>query len=290
MATLVRHTAVNRGDLAVLYLHGFNDYFFQVALARWFVARGIDFYALDMRKYGRSLLPHQTANFCRDLAEYDPDLEAAAQVVAADGHRRLLLVAHSTGGLVAPLWAARGTSLPAGLTLVGMVLNSPFLELPQSPALRAAMTPLLRGVSSVRPTTVLPLPRGSYGETIHASTGGEWDYSLDWKPLRSFPVRVGWLSAVLAGQRVLQRGLDIRQPALVLLAGKAAPRQGSVEEAGQGDAVLDPDALARTAHAVSRHLTLVRLEGAIHDVFLSPEPARDRAYATLGSWLEAWIN
>jgi alpha-beta hydrolase superfamily lysophospholipase len=67
VATLVRRLARPNQERAerptrraVLYVHGFNDYFFQTHLADFFAERGWDFYALDLRKYGRSLLPHQT--------------------------------------------------------------------------------------------------------------------------------------------------------------------------------------------------------------------------------------
>jgi pimeloyl-ACP methyl ester carboxylesterase len=62
IATLVSRKAAKPTPRAVLYLHGYNDYFFQTHVADFFVERGFDFYALDLRKYGRSLQPHQTAN------------------------------------------------------------------------------------------------------------------------------------------------------------------------------------------------------------------------------------
>ena len=49
-ATLVRFAAGRASSRAVLYLHGYVDYFFQTHMARWFVARGWSFYALDLRK------------------------------------------------------------------------------------------------------------------------------------------------------------------------------------------------------------------------------------------------
>src|SRR5450756_2896963 len=42
---------------AVLYAHGFSDYFFQTALADFFAERGLAFYALDLRKSGRARRP-----------------------------------------------------------------------------------------------------------------------------------------------------------------------------------------------------------------------------------------
>ena len=109
VATLVRYAP--RGSLgvrparAVLHLHGWNDYFFQTPLARFWHAQGAAFYALDLRKYGRSLRPHQTPNYIDDLATYDEELDAAVEVIRDElGTRaRLMVMGHSTGGLVACL-------------------------------------------------------------------------------------------------------------------------------------------------------------------------------------------
>ena len=88
----------------MLHVHGFADYFFQTAYAEWWSARGYDFYALDLRKYGRSLLPHQTPNYTTDLHDYFPELDAAWERIGA-GHSHVVLSGHSTGGLTVPLWA-----------------------------------------------------------------------------------------------------------------------------------------------------------------------------------------
>ena len=65
VATLVRHMPASdpgalagtptRTTFALLYLHGWNDYFFQRDLAREISRLGGAFYALDLRRYGRSL-------------------------------------------------------------------------------------------------------------------------------------------------------------------------------------------------------------------------------------------
>lgn len=78
-ATLVRFAAGRAPSRAVLYLHGYVDYFFQTHMARWFVARGWSFYALDLRKYGRSLEAGQTPYYCRDLHEYYPEIDRSIE-------------------------------------------------------------------------------------------------------------------------------------------------------------------------------------------------------------------
>ena len=73
VATLVSRRSPVAGRGAVLHVHGFADYFFQTEYAAWWLDRGYDFYALDLRKYGRSILPHQTPNYVGDLRDYDDE-------------------------------------------------------------------------------------------------------------------------------------------------------------------------------------------------------------------------
>ena len=106
VATLVRYspplrtstsTAARRPTRDVLYVHGWSDYFFQTELARFWHDQGARFYALDLRKYGRSLRPGQTPGFVDDLATYDEDIEAALEAMGhgADAARLPLAAASS---------------------------------------------------------------------------------------------------------------------------------------------------------------------------------------------------
>ena len=97
IATLVRKKAEQETRKAVLYIHGFIDYFFQTEMAEQFNQHGYDFYALDLRKYGRSHLPHQHWYNVRNLSEYDAEISAALEQFAAEQHDSVILCCHSTG-------------------------------------------------------------------------------------------------------------------------------------------------------------------------------------------------
>ena len=58
-------------DTDVLYVHGWSDYFFQTDLARFFTDRGARFYALDLRKYGRSLRSDLAPGYVASLDVYE---------------------------------------------------------------------------------------------------------------------------------------------------------------------------------------------------------------------------
>src|SRR6202453_4711619 len=137
---------VTRG--VVLYVHGFSDYFFQTELADFFAHRGLAFYALDLRKCGRARRPGQTAHYISDLAFYDNELERSLAIIA-DAHPGLpvVLAAHSTGGLIVPLWLNRRRADRDVAPVTALVLNSPWFDLQGKPVLRGPVTQVRRGLA-----------------------------------------------------------------------------------------------------------------------------------------------
>jgi alpha-beta hydrolase superfamily lysophospholipase len=288
VATLVSRPAQRPTGRAVLYVHGWADYFFQAHLADYYVARGFHFYALDLRKYGRSLLPHQAPNFVRNLDEYFPELDEAVKIIRSeDGHERLLVNAHSAGGLITSLWAHHTRA--DGL-VDAIFLNSPFFEFNVPWLTRRTLGTVARAASRFRPYAALPrtLPP-VYFHSIHADHYGEWRFEESWKPPAGVPVRVAWISAILAGQARLRAGLDIQVPVIVACSTESYRKTVWTEAAMSSDAVLDVEHIARYACRLGRHVTLVRIDGGMHDLVLSAPPVRERVFAELDRWLTAYL-
>jgi alpha-beta hydrolase superfamily lysophospholipase len=288
VATLVKRAAAGPTTKAVLHLHGFADYFFQTGYAEWWTERGYDFYALDLRKHGRSLRPHQTPNYVTDLREYDAELDLAwARVTERDGHTEVVVSAHSTGGLVAGLWADQRRPDQ----LVGAVMNSPWLELQGSTLLRVVGTPALKVLGSRQPMREIKRHvTGFYTRSLHRDYDGEWDFDLLWKPIESFSVYAGWLRAIREGHARFHRGLELSCPVLVLSSGRSTLPEEMSEEVHGTDIVLDVSQIRRWATAYGPHVTYIAVEGARHDVVLSREEPRERAYNAISTWMTAWVD
>ncbi len=295
-ATLVRHVAgagagSTGGDTAraVLFLHGWSDYFFNAELAQFWTRRGFAFFALDMHNHGRSLRAGAPGGYVADLSDYDAEITAAIGIITAlhpgaDGPPALALMGHSTGGLIAALWASRHPGVVSQL-----VLDSPWLEMHGSPAVRRAARAMVEPLARFRPEAVIRLPeRAFYWRSISSAAEGEWALDDRYRPPRAFPVRAGWLSAVLAGQTRVARGLNITAPILVLISAASANGMFWKESMRRTDAVLDVNTIALRALSLGRSITLERIDGALHDVFLSAPPVRSDAYARLSRWLRAY--
>ena len=295
VASLVRpQTQPTAPTGAVLYVHGFTDYFFQTELADFYQQRGLAFYALDLRKCGRSLAEHHTPHYTSDLAFYDEELNAAVDVItdevsALGGVPRVIVTAHSTGGLITALWLDRLAAADPERHghVVGLVLNSPWLDL-QGPAIIRTdlVTAVLFAIGSVRGKQ--PIPAGlssAYGESLHSSAHGEWTYDLSRKPIGGFPATFGFVSAVRRGHRRVHDGIDVRVPALVLRSDKSVSATEYEPRVDSGDAVLDVHQIAQWSAGLSSRVTAVAVPDARHDIFLSVGPVRERAYAELDAWL-----
>ena len=276
-------------DTDVLYVHGYSDYFFQSHLAEYWRGLGATFYALDLRKYGRSIRTHQTPGYIDSLATYDEDIEAAlAEIVHGEGeksHRKLVLMGHSTGGLILSLWADRN---PERASVV--ILNSPWLEYQLTAAVRTVAAPVIGFQARVNPKAPMAnIDQGHYFRTISSTRDGEWDFNPDWRPEHGFRVHTGWLNAILAGHARIAAGLDIDAPIFTMLSTKSLLTPRWSKEMKRADVAIDVNIVAARVHNLGKRTSLVRIPNAMHDVFLSEKPVRERAFAELTRWLKAYL-
>ncbi|MET4541215.1 alpha-beta hydrolase superfamily lysophospholipase [Arthrobacter bambusae] len=277
-------------DADVLYVHGWSDYFFQRHVAEFWHRAGARFYALDLHNYGRSLSPGMVPGFVTNLADYDADIAAALSAMGRSGvpgqgipgqDRPLILLGHSTGGLTLSLWAARHPGMASAL-----ILNSPWLEFQATELGRRAIAPLVGLHARLHPLAPLPpVDPGIYTRTVSATLDGEWDYNLEWRPDRGFPVTPAFLDAVFRGQATVAAGLGIDVPVLVLLSDKSYLQPKWSADALTADVALNVDAVAHRSLSLADTVTVSRLPNAFHDIFLSPEPIRREAFARIGRWV-----
>ena len=442
--------SIHEGDVPdagvdVLYVHGWNDYFFQTPVADFWERQGARFFALDLRKYGRSIREHQTPGFIRDLATYDeeigaalvtmghpapapadatggdtapvgadgtaptavssltsvlpagglaaaavrvlfseplsellsrgsattdprpapegsatleaaattdgptavdpaPDLvtpgtgpagspelpptpvatgtagdedritagspplppaptpaagseprhaahpgetlEDAAHMEPDPGRRKLLLVGHSTGGLVLSLWVSRHPGWADGV-----VLNSPWLEFQTRNIGRRLLEPGVRVHAALAPQNrMVNVDLGLYTRSISSRFDGEWDYDPTLRSDVGWHATPAWLSAILQGQEAVARGLGITVPVLALFSASSSLPLVWSEAAMHTDTVLDVVGVARRSADLGSHVTIVRVEGALHDVTLSSAPVREVVWTETERWFAAYMG
>lgn len=282
--TLVRPKAEPEAPTsAVLHVHGYNDYFFQAHLGSAFVDSGRAFYAVDLARAGRSLVPGDIPHYMADVAEQGDGIDAAVRAMA-ELHPGLPLIVHghSTGGLTAAIWAAdRGH--PA---LAGLILDSPLFGKRYGLVQRAGShaLPLLAAVS----------PRGfvSHGPSIyathqHVSGGGRWDFDTGWKRPHGLRARVAWANAVRVAESRISKGLDLSVPVLVARSDSSGPDVADNPLLDSQDTVLDVTRLALMAPLLGDRVTELVIAGGVHELSLSRDEPRSAYLHGVLEWLDS---
>ena len=282
-SVLVRRRCTRPTTKAVLYIHGYVDYFFQTHLADFYNQQGLHFYALDLRRHGRALQIGQLPNFTRDIDEYLQDVDVAVDRIRCEEHIDwLLLNGHSTGGLVVALYTHRGAHR-SGVN--ALCLNSPFLDMNLPKWKQWLLKPLLSAIGAWLPRLHVPSPPGYYGESLHISCHGAWRYNTDWKPVYGFPVYADWLRAIHRAHAEVARGLAIACPVLVLHAQRSAwPTQWHLD-ATCTDIVLDVADIARLSPRLGPQVEVRAIADGIHDLVLSSPEPRQKTFSALLDWL-----
>lgn len=280
---LVRRTTELTSGGAVLYVHGFGDYFFQSHLADYYEQQGLRFYAVDLRRHGRAIREHQHPNTCRSIDEYVEDLDAAIEVLVQEERVTwLLLNGHSTGGLAAAIQAHRGEQKRS---VDALYLNSPFLDQNLPLWKEALVEPLLSTVGRVLPGLPLPSLDPLYGESIHESARGSWAFDLGWKPLAGFPATAGWIRAIHRAQAEIEDGLSIQAPVLVLHASRSLRPKGWTDDIRRADMILDVEDVARLAPMLGARVEIEAVPHGIHDLALAEDGPREAAFRMVADWL-----
>lgn len=279
ISTLIRRTPTHSSDCAILYVHGFNDYFFQEQMAFKFDSAGLNFYAVDLRKYGRSMLPSQYPFNVRSLNEYFADIDSAIQIIRKEGNREIILMGHSTGGLICSLYAEENRD---HLDVNALILNSPFLDMNQSWMKENILIPIVAFIGRFFPN--FKIPQGistGYAESLLKEYHGEWNFNTNWKMPISPPLTAGWMRAIYMGQKKIRKGLHIPVPVLVMHSDKSIQGDDWTPDFQKGDAVLDVKDIEHYGKKLSSRITDVTIPNGLHDLILSSPTARELAYQNM---------
>lgn len=280
-ATLISSNFNEGNRKNVLYLHGYNDYFFHPHLGEKFIENKFDFYALDLRKYGRSLMEHQRPNYCKDIEEYFEEISIALRQIHNLSKSPIYLLGHSTGGLTASVYMNNGKEKNL---IAGLILNSPFLDFNMSLFEKSYSYLGAQIFSSIAPySKINGVLTPVYAQSIHKDFYGEWYFNLNWKPIKGFPTYFKWVIAIREAQKKLVHS-KIKVPILILHSSDSIKLSTFSMDAMSKDIVLNIEDIKRVGKKLGDNVILLKIDNALHDIFLSPKVVRETAFNKMFSW------
>lgn len=270
---------------AILYIHGFNDYFFNKEFAQRFLEQGYSFFAIDLHNYGKNINKNTQKYYFSDIKEFFPEINKAVDIIKNRYKiENLTIYGLSQGGLIATLYEndyKRANQL---------ILDSPFFDFNFNWFLENLALPIIAKTGSFFPNIELSSKEVNvFGKTIHKDFEGEWDIDMNLKNITTnAPIYLGWINAIHKAQQILQEGLNIKIPSLILYSHKSTPEDIDNEDRHSSDIVLDVDDIVKYSNMLSNDKSLIhreKIDNAIHGVLLSALPIREKAYKKTFKWL-----
>ena len=167
----------------------------------------------------------------------------------------------------------------------GLILNSPFLDFNQTRFEKLISYFVAKIISKI---SVYSKINGAlypvYAQSIHKDFYGEWDFNQDWKPIKGFPTYFKWIVAIAKAQKKLEES-NITVPILNMHSSDSIKISTFSKDAMSKDIVLNIEDIKRVGIKLGDKVTLLRIENAQHDIFLSSKVVREVAFDKMFSWL-----
>jgi len=268
----------------LLYLHGYDDYFFQTEMAEKADSAGLAFFAIDLHHYGRSIRPEDSHCDMLDIQEFYGELDSAVamskHIVTSKfgeeaGNAPFSVMGHSQGGLIMSLYTNDRPN--AGFSAV--VLNSPFLDMNFNWFMKYIVLPIADFIGTIFPKVNLGHTGNfNYANSCHKDAQGEWCYNKTIKGYDLPDQRFGWLHAIRQGHKRIHAGLDVKYPMLVMYSNCSIESNDWDDDYMRCDGVLDVDDIAKYAPGLGSNVKTLVVQDGMHDLFLSRKDVRDNAY------------
>ncbi len=279
----------------ILYVHGFNDYFFQTELAEKADSAGFAFFAIDLHRCGRSLRAGDARADMRSVKEFYAELDVAVELskkIAVDDYEEaertpFIILGHSQGGLITSSYVNDRKAEQ----FTALVLNSPFLDMNFNWPMRKIVFPLLSEIALFLPDFAI----GSTGDPNYAYSllkreKGEWEYIEEWKSETRPKQYLGWARAIVKAQSRVHSGLDIKSPVLVLHSGCSAEGDEWTDDYLHCDGVLNVEHIQQWAPNLGENVTTKVITDGLHDLLLSRKDVRDNAYYEIFRFIDGVVK
>ena len=279
----------------VLYVHGYNDYFFQKELAEKADSAGFAFFAIDLHYCGRSFVDGEPRADFRNVKEFYAELDVAVELskkIAVDDYEEaenipFVIIGHSQGGLISSLYVNDRSEEK----FAALILNSPFLDMNFNWFLRKVGLPILADISLFIPEfSVGTTGDPNYAYSLLKSEKGEWEYNEKLKSVARPTQYLGWLRAVMKAQKKIHSKLSIKSPVLVMHGNCSADSDEWIDDYLRCDGVLNVEHIEEWAPELGENVTVRVVQDGLHDLFLSRKDVRDQAYRESFEFIDAHVK
>ena len=135
----------------MIVIHGFNDFNFNQELNRKLIKDYYNVFSVSLHRYGPNIKSYLNPEkdtlpfYFENINEYFLDLDTIFSFIMSKSNLPIEVMGHSTGGLIATHYAAKGKFKDK---ISYLILNSPFFDFDESP--------ILEGLIDLKAISILP--------------------------------------------------------------------------------------------------------------------------------------
>ena len=273
----------NNNSKAILWIHGYNDYYYHFYIGELLLKEGYDIYAICLRRYEQNNL---TPFYTDDINEYIEDINNLFPIISKNNYKKILFYGHSTGALISILYCNYGKFKNK---IDGLILNSPFFEFNLDSLSLFCLKYIVYYLGYYFPQFLI---RGKNENNINSLTSEiKKRFYIDYnKKFNYLPqVYFGWVRTIIMNQSKIQnKEINLKKPILILHSDKSI--YPSIDKTTEnGDDTLNINDIIKYSKYIGNNVTRIEINNAIHDVFCSNIKSRNKAINEMFNWLNKFI-
>ena len=265
---------------ALIWIPGYNDYYYNFYVGEKFLNNGFDIYALKLRRYKQENL--KDIFYCDDLNEYIEDINNIFPKILEKNYKKIVLYGHSMGGLVSSIYCKEGEYKDK---ISHLILNSPFFDFKLGFFEKIFLYYIVYYISYLFPKKLIrPL---DFNKKNYLTLNIKKRFYLNdkYKLHILSPVYASWIKTIIDYQYKIQyQNLNLNIPILVLYCEKSSNFTNSNQT---GDDTLNINDIKKYSNNLGKNLKTYQFNNAIHDIFSSTLDIINKALDITFNWLNS---
>tara|TARA_B110000483_G_scaffold80470_1_gene100104 strand:- start:3074 stop:4153 length:1080 start_codon:yes stop_codon:yes gene_type:complete len=258
---------------AVLWIHGFNDYYFHFHVGELLLSEGYNVYSITLPKYPQNGTDRRYLFYTSDIGGYFPYIDDYIDFINKRDIHDIVLYGHSTGGLITTAYLSEGKNASK---ISKLILNAPFFDFNDSDLKEFILESIISTIGKFAPKFLVKEGKNKlHNPDYYKDILSRYYFEQNKKLTYPSHVFAGWIRAVsIYHKKIQKKQIKLRIPVLVLTS-STSMRRCSGEQ--KGDCVLDVIEMKRISKNIGDDVRVKDYHGAIHDVLLSKSGVVDLA-------------
>ena len=269
---------INNNNNALIWIHGYNDYYYNLYIGEKFIKKGFDIYAVKLRRYQQN--NHNKIFYCDNLNEYIQDIDNIFPKILEKKYNKIILYGHSMGGLVSSIYCKDGKYKDK---ITHLVLNSPFFDFKVSFFEKILLYYIIYYLGYFFPNLIIRSIDLNTENYLTKNIKKRFYINNKYKLDVLSPVYASWIKTIIDYQnRIKYKNLSLNIPILVLFCTKSTIFTNSDQT---GDDTLEVDHIDKYSNNLGSNIKKYKFENAIHDIFSSSLNTINDAFEITLNWI-----